>query len=124
MGDHVDNRIEFDAQTAAAGAVMDWLDADEYRAFIGCTPAMVAQIAVNAYRRSREQACSITTVEQLDTLPDRAVILTETSQDGDPWVWEHVSGDGANDWYTTGLDCPGDPELPALLIWHPDWSQS
>lgn len=40
---------EFQAQTAAAVAVMDWLAADEARAFIGCTPAMVTQIAIQAY---------------------------------------------------------------------------
>lgn len=31
--------------------------------------------------------------------------------------------DGANDWCATGLDCPGEPQLPALLIWHPAWGQ-
>jgi len=63
--DHVDNRIEFDAQTAAAGAVRDWIDntaptdPTQLRpALLGCTPAMVAQIAVNArlLRLARQQS--------------------------------------------------------------------
>ena len=123
MNDHIDNRIEFDAQTAAAGAVMDWLDGDEYRAFIGCTPAMVAQVAVNAYRRSREQACAITTVEQLDALPDEAIVR---SNSGVSW---HKSSryDPTEPWWCTGseIESPSeDVRLPALLIWHPDWATS
>lgn len=45
-------RIEFDAQTAAARAVMDWIDADPARALVGCTPSMIATLAVNAYQDS------------------------------------------------------------------------
>lgn len=46
-------RAEFEAQTAAAKAVMEWVDQPDVNAcLIGCTPAMVAQIAVNAYKKA------------------------------------------------------------------------
>lgn len=71
MSGYIDDRTEFEAQTAASVAVMDWLDADEYRAVIGCTPAMVAQIAVNAYRQARDAAIITTTPELItDGLAD------------------------------------------------------
>lgn len=42
---------DFDAVTAAFGAVMEWVDRpDNNAALIGCTPSMVAGVAVNAYR--------------------------------------------------------------------------
>lgn len=42
---------DFDAVTAAYKAVMEWFDRpNNDAALIGCTPAMVAGIAVNAYR--------------------------------------------------------------------------
>lgn len=43
---------EFVADTAAAGAVMQWIDSDPNRGLVGCTPAMVAGVAVNAYRKA------------------------------------------------------------------------
>ena len=45
-------RAQFDAQTAATKAVCDWLDGDEHRALINCTPAMISQVAVDAYRKA------------------------------------------------------------------------
>lgn len=46
---------DFDAMTAASVAVREWIDDPDYgrdgrRGLIGCTPAMIAGIAVNAYR--------------------------------------------------------------------------
>ncbi|ORA38069.1 hypothetical protein [Mycobacterium aquaticum] len=42
---------DFDAVTAACRAVMEWVDrSDNNAALIGCTPSMVAGVAVNAYR--------------------------------------------------------------------------
>ena len=57
-------RAQFDAQTAAAKAVCDWLDGDEHRALINCTPAMISQVAVNAYRK----ALAATIVERRDAI--------------------------------------------------------
>lgn len=48
----VANRGDFDAECAANRAVMDWIDADPSRRLVGCTPAMVAGLAVNAYRET------------------------------------------------------------------------
>jgi hypothetical protein len=51
------------------------------------------------------EACTISTVEQLHALPDRAVMAMRKGQ-----VFYVYA--------VTGND------LPALLIWHPDWSVS
>lgn len=48
-----DRPADFDAVTAAYRAVMEWIerpDADPRRGLTGCTPAMVAGVAINAYR--------------------------------------------------------------------------
>lgn len=46
-----DRPVDFDALTAAYRAVTEWVDRpDNGAALIGCTPAMVAGVAVNAYR--------------------------------------------------------------------------
>lgn len=46
-----DRPADFDALTAAYRAVTEWVDRpDNGAALIGCTPAMVAGVAVNAYR--------------------------------------------------------------------------
>lgn len=52
-------RAEFEAQSAASRAVMAWIDKPHSDgapgpALIGCTPAMVAQIAVDAYRKAQQ----------------------------------------------------------------------
>lgn len=36
-------------RTAANKAVMAWIDADPRRGLVGCTPAMIAQVAIDAY---------------------------------------------------------------------------
>lgn len=47
-------RVEFDAQTAAAKAIKEWIDHPDVNAcLIGCTPSMLSQIAINAYRKAR-----------------------------------------------------------------------
>ncbi|OBK22543.1 hypothetical protein [Mycobacterium asiaticum] len=38
------------AECAAYKAVTDWIDAQPSRGLIGCTPSMVAGVAINAYR--------------------------------------------------------------------------
>ena len=132
MTDHITDRIEFVAQTAAAVAVRDWIDnppppsPDEpwtRRALIGCTPAMIAQTAADAYRRSREASCAITTATQLEILPDGCVIRCAT---GAPW---HKSGryNPAEPWWCAGSEVESDAAgivLPAHLIWHPSWARS
>lgn len=45
-------RAEFEAMTAACRAVLQWIDADPSRDLVGCTPAMVAHVAVLAYKRA------------------------------------------------------------------------
>lgn len=46
-------RIEFEARIAADKAVMDWVDrGDNNVALIGCTPSMIAGVAVNAYKKA------------------------------------------------------------------------
>jgi hypothetical protein len=86
MTDHIDNRIEFDAQTAAARAVMEWIDKplppeEPRRALIGCTPAMIAQLAADAYRdHIAEHGSTFTFDEMRITLVAFAMWL----QIGDP----------------------------------------
>jgi len=41
---------DFQAATRAYKAVADWIDADTGRSLFGCTPSMVAGVAINAYR--------------------------------------------------------------------------
>jgi len=38
--------------TAAYLAVMAWIDAEPTRALVGCTPSMVAAVAIDAYRKT------------------------------------------------------------------------
>lgn len=48
------------------------------------------------------EVCTVRTVEQLDALPDRAVLAVRV----DRVLYRYaVTGD----------------DLPALLVWHPDW---
>lgn len=42
---------QFRARVAASRSVMAWLDLDPGRGLIGCTPAMISQVAVDAYCR-------------------------------------------------------------------------
>jgi len=65
-------RAQFDAQTAAAKAVRDWLDGDEHRALINCTPAMISQVAVNAYRKALAESDPQQIPAHLRQLADRA----------------------------------------------------
>lgn len=43
---------EISAECAASKAVTDWFDAQPSRGLLGCTPSMVAGIAINAYRQA------------------------------------------------------------------------
>lgn len=74
------------------------------------------QFAVHVREEWRD-ACTITTVEQLDALPVRCIVR-----------WSHGSTDEREacgwSWGPTAHDdffADGDT---ALLIWHPDWSES
>ena len=40
---------DFGARIAADRAVMDWVDGDNGVGLVGCTPSMIAQVAVDAY---------------------------------------------------------------------------
>lgn len=42
----------FAEDVAAAKAVAEWIDADPARELIGCTPAMLAQVALSAARKA------------------------------------------------------------------------
>lgn len=74
------------------------------------------------------EACTVTTVEQLDALPDRTVIL---DADGavlrrNPWLsdvpplWFPLDGYSGMD-RDLGL-LAEDVDLPARIIHHPDWT--
>lgn len=65
-------------------------------------------------------ACTIRTVEELDALPFGAVVRTECGSITDRYRDE----DGTLEWWVDGSPDAGVGEdLPALLIWHPDWRQ-
>lgn len=72
------------------------------------------------------EVCMIRTVEQLDALPEGSVIRSGRS------VLERGSSRGRglgpveSRWYGIGWELSVDAddiELPALLVWHPDWSE-
>lgn len=81
----------------------------------------------DAYRAGREdaltdlqQACTIRTVEQLDALPEGAVIRAE----GVAFESVERPGQQANAWVAVHgpYRCTADEvPLPALLIWHSGW---
>ena len=60
--DGVDRRADFNAYIAANKAVTDWIDdpgAEPGRGLIGCTPATIAQMAIDAYKKAlAEQAAA------------------------------------------------------------------
>ncbi len=58
------------------------------------------------------EACTVTTVEQLDALPEDVVIL-----DGCGAAGRKVRGV----WWWTGTADPFEPDLPARVIHNPDW---
>lgn len=75
--------------------------------------AHVAEAVVEAQR----EAAMITTVEQLDALPDDSAVLVD-----DTPARKHLG-----DWYFANDDGDGYGSrslalyLPALLVWHPGW---
>lgn len=65
------------------------------------------------------ELCTIETVEQLDALPEQAVVRNiafgvvfekTIENDGKEW-WDSIHG-----------ELRASVSLPALLIWHPEWS--
>jgi len=69
---------------------------------------------------NRPEFATIRTRSQLDALPVQSVIQSDRAAtgDGNPWTWERFD----EGWFTTAFDPEGVPDLPALLLWHPDWS--
>ncbi|MFV8169877.1 hypothetical protein [Mycolicibacterium peregrinum] len=80
-------------------------------------------------REAWADACTITTVEQLDALPMGAVIRTTEDRvalkSGESWG----NASGYRSWWSAAdgeeFDCSSDEldDLPALLLWHPEWSK-
>ncbi|WP_255800887.1 hypothetical protein [Mycobacteroides abscessus] len=67
------------------------------------------------------EACTIRTLEQLDLLPDGSVIRWDRGPFEEPQVLERC----VVDWLEPGNDCSephGAHLIPALLLWHPEWS--
>ena len=66
------------------------------------------------------EACTIRTVEQLQALPGKSVVHSDGT-------WEvfrdAVDPHEDGEWWSNG-NAWGTPELPALLVWHPDWAVS
>lgn len=56
---------EWVASAAASKAVAAWFDADPSRGLIGCTPSMVAGVAINAY-----QSASLSAVDHEPTIEE------------------------------------------------------
>ncbi|MFV8049894.1 hypothetical protein [Mycobacterium sp. 48b] len=69
------------------------------------------------------EACTITTVEQLDALPADTIIV-----DADNWAWQKDANPGSRLWipsaFNSELVCEDGPELPAYVLHHPDWSKA
>ncbi|OBH08947.1 hypothetical protein [Mycobacterium sp. E1747] len=64
---------------------------------------------------------------ELDALPEGSVVLADTGDIGCVYAkWpEHHLASLYGPWYQTGYEVPCDSdeiELPARLIWHPEWS--
>lgn len=84
------------------------------------SPATHAQHQAEMWR----EACTIRTVEQLDALPNHVVVLS-----ADTWAWTRIDEDGYSPgewWFPAGGEVGSSSdriELPALLLWHPDWSR-
>lgn len=81
--------------------------------------------AADAWHAAR----TIMSTDQLDALPHKSLVLVEyTSRAG--WHHTEVWGRRNEVWHCLAapLSPPsrhdGTPNLPALLLWHPSWSQS
>lgn len=75
------------------------------------------------------EVCTIRTVEQLDALPDEAIVRGGgESFEGNVFKrYGDWPDDGGSRWLVMGTD-PTDTadsvHLPAMLLWHPDWEAS
>lgn len=96
-------------------AVAEQTIRNAWHAPIPVPPSVVAANLEAAWR----DACTIETREQLDALPAQSVIQSDASAtgDGNPWTWERFD----EGWFTTAFSPAGVPDLPARLLWHPDW---
>lgn len=71
------------------------------------------------------EVCTVRTVEQLDGLPDHAIVRSST--DGHAYEKSMLFTMAGRRWWEAGNGSPvrsADIGLPALLIWHPDWAKS
>ncbi|AQT78308.1 hypothetical protein B1R94_02245 [Mycolicibacterium litorale] len=88
----------------------------EHRGLMEAAEALLAFDWTAAWRESM----TITTVEQLDALPSGSVIRRGGFT---PGVFERA--EDCELWLEAGSDSPdypGEHLLPAILVWHPDWS--
>jgi hypothetical protein len=68
-------------------------------------------------------ACTITTAEQLDALPDRSIVRAGTN--GHAYEKSMLFTLTGRRWMEAGNGSPERSDaigLPALLIWHPGWT--
>lgn len=75
------------------------------------------------------EACTIRTVEQLDALPDGAVVrgageAYALALEGNVFERSECFADARSSWMVVGWDIPvgvSSIELPAVLLWYPAW---
>lgn len=86
-------------------------------------PAGLADTMATSGLTALQQACTVETFEQLDALPEGAVIRWDCG----PGVKAKVLERCVCDWMEPGTDSMethGDWLLPALLLWHPGWGRA
>lgn len=114
-------QAEFEADLEAYEAVRKWVDETPGVMLVGCTPSMIAGVALNAYRKAlgAEPASATTPGTGSFIPPDQVESLTFDCRG---WVWTDVDGDEyrsrAGDWQTrvvTRGDHPGCEWVPAAL---------
>lgn len=84
-----------------------------------------AEHATDVWRK----ACAIRTIEQLDALPVGAVVRTDEGRVAVKTEEVRRRPDRSRSWWSVAdedeFDLSSDEldDLPALLLWHPDWSR-
>lgn len=90
----------------------DWTDLEQAEAGASYAHRIANGLIAAGYRKPR----TITTVEELDALPEGSVILTNGGEDS-------AQKDGEGEWYLWGGDFGLDSEdthLPAIVLWEPE----